>query len=126
MPRSIYAAGRLQLAMSWMRYRLYFWSDLMVILCQYIQFSTLCKVKVLIQDAPQYLCGWQVATCNVLDAIQTILLVRSDGNSLSIHSIFYTLQGEGPYSGCPAVFMRLAGCNLQCPGCDTDYTSGQI
>lgn len=50
--------------------------------------------------------------------------VRSDGLSLSVHSVFYTLQGEGPFSGHPAVFLRLAGCNLQCPGCDTEYTQG--
>jgi organic radical activating enzyme len=42
---------------------------------------------------------------------------------LDVHSIFYTIQGEGPFAGTPAVFIRLAGCNLQCPGCDTDYTS---
>ncbi len=46
-----------------------------------------------------------------------------DTGSLWIHSIFYTIQGEGPFAGTPAVFVRLAGCNLQCPGCDTDYTS---
>lgn len=40
---------------------------------------------------------------------------------LSINSIFYTIQGEGPYAGRPAVFVRLAGCNLQCPFCDTQY-----
>lgn len=51
--------------------------------------------------------------------------VAGDGNSLNIHSIFYTLQGEGPYTGRPAVFVRLAGCNLQCPGCDTEYTKGR-
>jgi 7-carboxy-7-deazaguanine synthase len=44
-------------------------------------------------------------------------------NSLDIHSIFRTLQGEGPFTGQPAIFVRLAGCNLQCPACDTDYTS---
>ena len=49
---------------------------------------------------------------------------RSENGDLSIHSIFYTIQGEGPYVGRPAVFIRLAGCNLQCPGCDTDYTNG--
>lgn len=42
---------------------------------------------------------------------------------LSVHSVFYTIQGEGPFCGTPAVFIRLAGCNLQCPACDTDYTS---
>lgn len=47
----------------------------------------------------------------------------SDGTVLDVHSTFYTIQGEGPFCGTPAVFVRLAGCNLQCPGCDTDYTS---
>lgn len=42
---------------------------------------------------------------------------------LHVHSVFATIQGEGPFCGTPAVFVRLAGCNLQCPGCDTDYTS---
>lgn len=46
------------------------------------------------------------------------------GNILLVHSIFYTIQGEGPFAGCPAVFIRLGGCNLQCPGCDTEYTAG--
>lgn len=44
---------------------------------------------------------------------------------LDVHSIFHTIQGEGPFAGQPAVFIRLAGCNLQCPGCDTDYTSNR-
>jgi len=48
--------------------------------------------------------------------------LREDG-VLLIHSIFYTIQGEGPFAGHPAIFVRLAGCNLQCPMCDTDYTS---
>lgn len=42
---------------------------------------------------------------------------------LDVHSIFLTIQGEGPFCGTPCVFVRLAGCNLQCPACDTDYTS---
>lgn len=45
------------------------------------------------------------------------------GTPVQVHSIFYTIQGEGPFCGTPAVFIRLAGCNLQCPACDTDYTS---
>ena len=48
-----------------------------------------------------------------------------DGEYLDVHSVFYTIQGEGPYCGKPAIFIRLAGCNLQCPGCDTDYTSNR-
>lgn len=44
---------------------------------------------------------------------------------LSVHSIWRTIQGEGPYNGQPAIFVRLAGCNLQCPFCDTDYTSSR-
>lgn len=41
---------------------------------------------------------------------------------LQVNSIFYTIQGEGPFAGRTAVFVRLAGCNLQCPMCDTEYT----
>lgn len=44
---------------------------------------------------------------------------------LEIVSVFETIQGEGPFAGEPCVFVRLAGCNLRCPGCDTDYTSGR-
>jgi 7-carboxy-7-deazaguanine synthase len=42
---------------------------------------------------------------------------------LDVHSIFLTIQGEGPFAGRRAIFVRLAGCNLICPMCDTDYTS---
>jgi 7-carboxy-7-deazaguanine synthase len=45
---------------------------------------------------------------------------------IDIHSMFFTIQGEGPYSGHSAIFIRLAGCNLQCPGCDTEYTQGRV
>lgn len=51
---------------------------------------------------------------------------RDPQGSLFVHSIFKTIQGEGPFCGVPAIFVRLAGCNLQCPGCDTDYTSNKI
>jgi 7-carboxy-7-deazaguanine synthase len=50
-------------------------------------------------------------------------MVRGDGEHLDVHSIFHTIQGEGPFAGRPAVFVRLAGCSIQCPRCDTDYTS---
>jgi 7-carboxy-7-deazaguanine synthase len=50
---------------------------------------------------------------------------RADG-SLEVHHIFPTIQGEGPFAGMPAIFVRLTGCNLQCPFCDTEYTEHRI
>lgn len=50
---------------------------------------------------------------------------KGSGNELDFHSLFYTLQGEGPHTGVPSIFIRLAGCNLQCPHCDTEYTEGR-
>ncbi len=38
-----------------------------------------------------------------------------------VNEIFYSLQGEGFYTGTPAVFLRFAGCNRACPFCDTDF-----
>jgi len=46
----------------------------------------------------------------------------NDEGFLRVHSIFETIQGEGPFAGWPAIFVRLYGCNLQCPLCDTEYT----
>jgi 7-carboxy-7-deazaguanine synthase len=51
--------------------------------------------------------------------------VAHNGQELDIIEIFPTIQGEGPFAGRPSVFVRLAGCNLQCPWCDTQYTEGR-
>ena len=40
----------------------------------------------------------------------------------SINEIFYSLQGEGFWSGTPMIFVRFSGCNLKCPFCDTDHS----
>lgn len=38
-----------------------------------------------------------------------------------VNEIFYSLQGEGFWTGSPAVFLRMAGCNRACPFCDTRH-----
>lgn len=48
----------------------------------------------------------------------------------SINECFYSPQGEGAHAGTMNVFLRFAGCNLQCTvevegfNCDTDFRKG--
>ena len=45
----------------------------------------------------------------------------SNETKLPLSESFYSLQGEGPTTGHPAVFVRLAGCNLMCGGQGTQF-----
>lgn len=41
---------------------------------------------------------------------------------IRLTEIFYSIQGESSFAGLPCVFVRLAGCNLRCRWCDSEYT----
>jgi len=47
----------------------------------------------------------------------------SSPHRLKVVNIFQTVQGEGPYAGMAAVFVRLHGCNLRCWFCDTEFSN---
>jgi 7-carboxy-7-deazaguanine synthase len=51
--------------------------------------------------------------------------MHDEKGNLLVNEIFYTIQGEGPDAGCPAVFVRLAKCNLRCYFCDTEFDIGK-
>ncbi len=39
-----------------------------------------------------------------------------------VNEVFETIQGEGSFTGCPAIFIRLQGCPVGCAWCDTKHT----
>ena len=41
---------------------------------------------------------------------------------LPVNEIFDTMQGEAFHTGSPAIFVRLQGCPIGCPWCDTKHT----
>lgn len=48
--------------------------------------------------------------------------VRALNDLLCVNEVFASIQGEGSMAGTPAVFIRLQGCPVRCPWCDTKYT----
>jgi len=41
---------------------------------------------------------------------------------MQVNEIFYSVQGEGLNIGMPQIFIRLFGCNLRCPWCDSKFS----
>ncbi|RUO35133.1 7-carboxy-7-deazaguanine synthase QueE [Aliidiomarina soli] len=41
---------------------------------------------------------------------------------LAVNELFETIQGEGVFTGVAAIFLRLQGCPVGCPWCDTQHT----
>jgi len=48
--------------------------------------------------------------------------MNDESTQIPVSEMFYSVQGEGPEAGTPAVFTRLAGCNLYCGG----YHNAQV
>ncbi|WP_395342323.1 7-carboxy-7-deazaguanine synthase QueE [Ningiella sp. W23] len=42
--------------------------------------------------------------------------------NLLVNEVFESIQGEGSYTGVPSIFVRLQGCPVGCPWCDTQHT----
>jgi 7-carboxy-7-deazaguanine synthase len=40
-------------------------------------------------------------------------------DTLVVHEIYASIQGESTFAGIPCAFVRLTGCNLRCTWCDT-------
>lgn len=46
-----------------------------------------------------------------------------ENNSFHFNEVFWTIQGEGRWTGRRALFLRLPYCNYECPWCDTEFNS---
>jgi 7-carboxy-7-deazaguanine synthase len=57
----------------------------------------------------------------LLDRSRSSPATSGSVNTLRVNEIFFSIQGESTWAGCPCVFVRLTGCHLRCRYCDTAY-----
>ena len=50
------------------------------------------------------------------------MAIAPSGPCLPVVETFHSLQGEGAHAGRSAFFIRLAGCSVGCPWCDTKHS----
>lgn len=50
-----------------------------------------------------------------------VLQASSSPDSLLVHEVYVSVQGESTWAGVPCVFVRLTGCHLRCTYCDTAH-----
>ncbi len=62
---------------------------------------------------------------NEIVGVKHFNVIVNEGNGdLLVTTIFYSFQGEGMFTGRPAVFIRLSKCNLACKMCDAFFDQG--
>ena len=49
-----------------------------------------------------------------------------DCYAIAPNGIYWSIQGEGHLRGQQMAFLRLSGCSIKCPGCDTNYTLDRL
>ena len=55
--------------------------------------------------------------------VATTSATATTAPDIAVHEFFSSIQGEGWLTGTPMTFIRLWGCNLTCPWCDTPQAS---